>query len=150
VGGFAETLAVLATWPASTSSWVSVYVAVHDVELCGASVVTGQVAPPTTGSSIATLVSVTLPVFVTMNVYGIVEPLVCPLSAPDCLSSAIRGAAGTSVSMESLAETGLPVGGSAVTDAVFATCPRRRRPGTACRSPYRSSRPSARARSPGS
>ncbi|MFF3443368.1 hypothetical protein [Streptosporangium sp. NPDC002721] len=44
VGGVPEAVAVFTITPASTSAWVTVYVLVHVVEACGASVVTGQVA----------------------------------------------------------------------------------------------------------
>ena len=66
-GETAETVAVLATWSASTSTWVRWYVAVHVVVAAGARTVTGQDTGPAVGSSIAIAVSVTLPVFVTMK-----------------------------------------------------------------------------------
>ena len=50
VGGVPATVAVLSTTSASTSAWVSVYVAVQVVEAPGASVVTGQVTVPTLAS----------------------------------------------------------------------------------------------------
>src|SRR5664279_340178 len=46
-----------------------------------------------------------------------------PLGAPACLSRVSAGLAGMIVSVESVPETALPDGGSAVTVAVFATCP---------------------------
>ena len=95
--------------------------AVHEVDVCGARVVTGHVTAPTIESSITIAVSVTLPVLVTMNVYGIVESLVCPLSVPDCLSRATCGFADTRVSTESVAVTASPDGGVAVTVAEFVT-----------------------------
>ena len=67
LGGVAEVVAVLTTLPASTSDCVSGYVAVHVVAAPGASWVTGQVTVPTRASVTPTLVSVTLPVFVTRN-----------------------------------------------------------------------------------
>ncbi|MFF3443361.1 hypothetical protein, partial [Streptosporangium sp. NPDC002721] len=48
VGGVPEAVAVFTTVPASMSAWVTVYVPVHVVEVCGASVVTGHV---TTGGA---------------------------------------------------------------------------------------------------
>ena len=52
------------------------YVAVQVAVAFGASVVTGQTTVPAIGSEIDTSVTVTLPVFVTTNVYGSVEPAV--------------------------------------------------------------------------
>ncbi len=68
VGGVPEAVAVLTTWPASTSACFSVYVAVHVVEAPGARVVTGQVTVPTFASVTFTACRVTLPVFVTRKV----------------------------------------------------------------------------------
>ncbi len=68
VGGVALTVALLATWPESTSACVTVYVAVQLVEAPGASDVTGHVTVPTLASVTATAWRVTLPVFVTTNV----------------------------------------------------------------------------------
>src|SRR5664280_1634116 len=70
VGDVPDAVAVLATWPESTSTWVSVYVAVQVANAFGASVVTGQVTVPTLRSLTLTACSVTLPVFETTNVYG--------------------------------------------------------------------------------
>ena len=67
LGSVPVTVAELSTTPASTSAWVSVYVAVHVVDAPGASVVTGQETVPTFGSSTTTPVRVTLPVLVTMK-----------------------------------------------------------------------------------
>ena len=66
-GFFAVAVAVLSTRPASTSAWVIVYgtVVVQVVLAPGARVVAGQVVPPTFGSTIASAVRVTAPVFVT-------------------------------------------------------------------------------------
>ena len=59
-------VAVLRTLPASTSAWVMVYASAVQVVLApGASVVAGQVAPPTLGSVMATAVRVWAPVLVT-------------------------------------------------------------------------------------
>jgi hypothetical protein len=68
VGGVPVAVAVLFTTPASTSACVSAYDFVHVVDAPGASVVAGQVTEPIFGSETPTLVSVTLPVFVTTNV----------------------------------------------------------------------------------
>ena len=68
VGGVPAAVAVLTTWPASTSAWVVVYVAEHVTDAPGASVVTplqSTVDRPGRGSVRPTDVSVTLPGFVT-------------------------------------------------------------------------------------
>ena len=93
------------------------------VLVAGASEVTGQVTVPATGSSIVTPVRVTLPVFVTTNVYGIVAPAALADGVPACLSSAMLGFEASGVVTESVAVTGVPVGGWPVTVAVFATWP---------------------------
>ena len=67
-GGFAETVAELATCPALTSASVSAYVAVQVVLVRGARSVTGQMTVPTRPSLTAMPWSVTLPVFETRNV----------------------------------------------------------------------------------
>ena len=123
LGGVAETVAAFARWPASTSAWVSVYVAEQVTWAFGASDATGQETTPTTGSEIAIALSVTLPVFVTTNVYGSVEPSVVPDSTPACLSTVTLGFDDTGVSVESVPVTAAPVGGVAETVAVFSTCP---------------------------
>ncbi len=112
VGGVPDAVAVLATWPASMSACVSVYVAEQVVDSSGSSVVTGQTTVPTLPSATAASLSVTLPVFVTTNSYVIVEPALVPLGVPACLSSVTLGAAGTVVSVLSVAVTGRPDGGS--------------------------------------
>jgi hypothetical protein len=67
VGGVPDTVALLLTTPASTSAWVTVYVAVHVVDAPGANVVTGQDSAPTLASATLTELKVTLPVLVTMK-----------------------------------------------------------------------------------
>ncbi len=99
------------------------YVAVQVVCSPGASVETGQETVPTLASLTPTEVSVTLPVFVTTNVYAMVEPTTFPLGAAACLSSDRLGRAVTVVSVVSEAFTALPDGGFAETVARFATCP---------------------------
>ena len=121
VGGVAVAEAVLATWPASMSACVIVYVAVHVVDSPGASVVTGHRTVPTLASVTATPLTVTLPVFVTTNAYVIVEPALVPLGVPACLSCVTLGCAGISVSVLSIAVTGTPEGGVAEAVAVLAT-----------------------------
>jgi hypothetical protein len=123
VGGFPVTVAVFTTWPASTSAWVSVYVAVQVVLAPGISVATGQETVKTFGSATAMLVSVTLPVFETWNVYPIVEPAMAPDGDPACLSIVMAGLDVTGASIESLAVNAGPLGGVAVTVAELATWP---------------------------
>ena len=122
-GGFADTVAAFVRCPASTSGWVSMYVAVHVVLTPGANVVTGQSTLPTVGSSTTMLVSVTLPVFFTMNVYGIVEFAVLPVGVPACLSSVTVVVATIGVSIAPVAVTEPPTGGVAVAVAEFSTWP---------------------------
>ena len=64
-GCFPDAVAVLFTTPASTSAWVSTYVAEQPVEAFGASVVAEHVTDDTLVSVTPTVVSVTLPVFLT-------------------------------------------------------------------------------------
>ncbi len=123
LGVVAETVAELATWPASMSVCSSVYVAVQVVLAPGASDVTGQVTVPTLASAIATAVRVTLPVLATTNVYGMVLPAVLPVAVPACLSIVIDGVDAIAVSVESVADAGWPCGAVAETVAVLATCP---------------------------
>src|SRR5215211_1379531 len=61
------------------------------VELPGASVVAGQVTAPTLGSDTATPVMVTLPVLVTVKVYGTVWPAAVMLVVVDALSIVSAG-----------------------------------------------------------
>ena len=70
-GGVATTEAVLITLPASRSACVTVCAPVHVVDTPGANVVTGQVTPAVFASVTLTAVTVTLPVLVTTNEYGI-------------------------------------------------------------------------------
>ncbi len=80
-------VAVLSTTPAFTSACVIVCVPVQVVEAPGASVVTGHTAAASSWASLITRpVSVTLPVFVTRNVYAIVLPAVLPEGVPAVLS----------------------------------------------------------------
>ncbi len=123
VGGFADTLAVLITCPAFTSARVSVYVAVQVVEAPGASWVAGQVTVPTLASVTATPVSVTLPVFVTRNEYGTVEPAVLADGEPTVFFSVTTGADAMGVVTASAAVTAAPAGGFADTLAELTTCP---------------------------
>ena len=67
-GGTADSVAVLTTCPASTSAWVSVYVAVQVVCSPGASVVVGQNTEPTMRSVTLSRCIVTLPVLRAWNV----------------------------------------------------------------------------------
>ena len=97
------------------------YVAVQVAVAAGASVVTVHAIAPTLGSSIVSDESVTLPVFVTTNVYGSEAPIASADVAPACLSSARLGEAAISVSVASVASTGAPTGGVADTVAVLAT-----------------------------
>src|SRR5580765_4365811 len=68
VGGVPDAVAVLTTWPASTSAWVVVYVAEHVVDAPGARVVTPwqlTAERPGRRSVTPTEVRVTLPELVT-------------------------------------------------------------------------------------
>ena len=123
-GGRAEAVAMFGTWPASTSAWLSVYVAVQITTAPGASVVDGQYTEPTFGSLTLSRCSVAAPLLDATNEYWIVEPCVLPDGASACLSS-VRTAVGTnSVSVESVALTGAPIGGLADTLAVLSMSPR--------------------------
>ena len=95
--------------------------AVQVVCSVGASVVTGQVTAPTFGSAIVSAVTVTLPVLVTRNVYGTVEPTVAPDSTPACFTSVSDDVGVIVVSVESVPVTAAPVGGVAEAVAVLAT-----------------------------
>jgi hypothetical protein len=121
LGGFADAPAVLTTFPASTSDCFSVYVAVHVVAAPGASCVTGQVTVPTVPSLTETPVRVTLPVFVTRNVYGMVAPAALPEAVPAVFLTVTLGVEATGVVIESAAVTAAPVGGLADAVAEFVT-----------------------------
>ena len=121
VGGVPAAVAVLATPPASTSACVSVYVFVQVVDAPGASVLAGHETVPTVGSVTPTLDSVTLPVFLTTNVYMIVEPAVFADGAPADFTSVIAGTPVMVVSVESALETTGPDGGVPAAVAVLAT-----------------------------
>ena len=99
------------------------YVAVQVVEAAGASCVAGHETVPTFVSETATPVSVTLPVFVTRNAYGIVDPAVVPVAIPACFFSVTLGADTIGVVTESDAVTAAPLGGFAVAFAVLVTWP---------------------------
>ena len=116
-------MAVFATWPASTSAWVSVYDFVHVAVAVGASVVAEQVIVPTFASVTPTAVSVTLPEFVTMNVYAIVDPATDPVGTPACLSNVIAGDRVIGVTTELVAVIAEPVGGVPDAVAVLFTVP---------------------------
>ncbi len=65
VGGVPDAVAVLATEPWFTSSWVITYVTVHTTVASGWTVVVAQETGPVSGSSTVTSVSVVVPVLVT-------------------------------------------------------------------------------------
>ena len=68
-GGVPLAVAVLFTVPASTSAWVSTYAAAVQVVLApGSRVLAAQVTVPTFGSVTPTVVRVTVPMLVTLNV----------------------------------------------------------------------------------
>jgi hypothetical protein len=116
-------VAVLLTCPRFTSAWVSVYVAVHVRDAPGASAPPGQVTVPTFGSVTLTADNVTLPVFVTRNVYPIVDPTVFPDGVPACLSNVIVLVRVIGVDVLSVAVTAAPVGGVPDAVAVLSTTP---------------------------
>jgi hypothetical protein len=89
---------------------------VHTVVANGAREVLGQVTVPTFASNTDIGLSVTLPVFVTVKSYAIVDPAVSPLGAPALLSKVIVAVRVIGVATESVAETTGPAGG--VPDAV--------------------------------
>ena len=67
IGGVPVAVAVLTTEPASTSAWVIVWVAVSVTVTVGLNVLIGLPATDAFASPTVTLVSVTLPVFLTAN-----------------------------------------------------------------------------------
>jgi hypothetical protein len=78
---------------------------------------------PTFVSVTPTLVNVTLPEFVTMNVYVVVDPVTEPVGTPACLSNVIPGERVIGVTTELTAVTAAPVGGVPDTVAVLFTVP---------------------------
>ena len=124
---------VLSTLPASTSAWFSVYVAVEQVtEAPGASGPEGHVtlglAPPNSGSCTVTGFRVTLPVFVTLKVYGILSPASGPLPsrssiAPAVFFSRIAGKAATGVLVDEVSVTWTPLVPVPLAVAVLSTIP---------------------------
>src|SRR5262249_34874554 len=74
-GGWAEAVAVVATWPASTSGWLIVYGSGVDVRCApGARGGVGHETAPAVGSFTATDVSVVVPVLRTTNDQRMVSP----------------------------------------------------------------------------
>ena len=67
-GAVPSTVAVLTTWPTSTSACTVVWLPVHVVDTPGASVVVGQVTTPVMAGSVTVIVvMVTSPMLVTRN-----------------------------------------------------------------------------------
>ena len=120
-GGVATTEATFTTDPASRSDCVTVWAAVHDVATPGASDDAAHDTPVVFGSVTATAVSVTLPVLVTVNVYGIDSPTVVNEVLVVALVMVICGVcvAGTVTVFEGVAGIGEPPLGVPVTDAVL-------------------------------
>ena len=124
-GGVATTDAVLTTEPLSRSACVTVWLPVHVVDAPGANVVTGQVTPVVLASVTLTAVTVTLPVLVTRNEYGINWPIAVTLARVVDLAIVSVGAwtAGTVTVFDDTGLIGVPEGGVAVTEAVLITLP---------------------------
>src|SRR5215217_384461 len=95
------------------------------VELPGASGVAGQVTAPTLGSETATPVMVTLPVLVTVKVYGTVWPAAVMLVVVDALSIVSAGSCVPRIVtwFDGTGAIGVPTGGVATTEAVLTTEP---------------------------
>ena len=122
-GDVPAAVAVLTIDPASTSAWVTVYVAAHVVDAPGASVAAGHVIAdrPGSGSVTPTALNVTLPVFVTTNEY--VTTLPTPGTGVADLASAIDGVSTTVTAADAVSVTSTPPGEVPVTVAVFAIEP---------------------------
>ena len=119
------TVAVLISVPASRSACVSPYTPVHVIAPSGASVVVGQETSPMRGSATTSPVRVTLPVFVTRNVYGTSPPVSIVVGLPAVLTIATDGFWTSVVSSVSVAvassprSAGSPDGGLPYAAAVF-------------------------------
>ncbi len=122
-GDLPDAVAVFATCPESTSVCVSAYVFVQVVDAPGASELTGQVIVPALGSVTPTVVRVTLPELVTMNVYAMVAPATKPDGVPACLSTVIAGVRVIGAVADAVVVTAAPVGGVPVAVAVLLTTP---------------------------
>jgi hypothetical protein len=115
----------LVTEPPSRSAWVTVCKPEHSVETPGFNEVETQVTPAVFRSVIAIAVIVTLPVFATVNEYGIVAFSVekdVSVLAFVIVSSGVC-TAGTTIWLESTGVVVVPFGNLAVTDAMFFTEP---------------------------
>ncbi len=130
VGGVPVAVAVSTTEPASTSACVTVYVPVHVVDVCGASVVTGHVmtggvpVPENAVSVTLTPVTPVLPVLVTTKEYVTVWPAAVTVPGAAVFSNDRLGAGvAVTVADEALDVTGGPAGGVPVAVAVFVTEP---------------------------
>lgn len=102
-----------------------VWVPVQLVEIPGAKVETGQEIPVAFGSVTATAVMVTLPVFFTVNVYGIeipTEPKFAVVVAFTMVKAELA-TTGTVTVLELTGVAGVPLGGVPTTDAVFTILP---------------------------
>ncbi len=129
-GGVPVAVAVFVIAPVLMSACVTVYVPVHVVDVCGASVVTGQVitggvpVPENAVSAAVTPVSVVLPVLVTTKEYVTVWPAAVTAAGEAVFSRASAGPDVTvTVAVDALDVTGGPVGGVPVAVAVFVTEP---------------------------
>ena len=125
VGGVPVAVAVFTTEPASTSDWVTVYVAEHVVVPAGANVVVGQdtADKPASGSLTPTPDNDTLPVLVTKNEYETDSPAAVTLFGVADLSTVIDGKDVAVTVTESWAVTAAPVGGVPLAVAVFEIVP---------------------------
>ena len=128
LGGVPTAEAVFITEPASRSTWVIRWVPVQVVEAPGNSVVAGQVIPLAVGSLTETAVMVTLPVFVTLNVYVTMLPTAVKLAVGEALTMVKLGAAvtGTVTVFEVTGVMGVPLGGVPTTEATLLTVPESR------------------------
>ena len=93
----------------------------HVVDTPGAKTVTGHETAPTATSVTTTESRVTLPVFVTTNSYAIGSPSALTSVTSADFAKLMPGAEIAGIVTEELALTAGPVGGSAVTLALFTT-----------------------------
>ena len=128
-GSVPVAVAMLVNVPASMSPCVRVYDAVNVVESMapGAIVAIGAPTTVTNGSVTVTFVNVTLPVFVTVNVYVTVSPASATPSPPSSnvpvLIRSINGSCAKVCVSSSVSSTGGPTSGLPVTVAVLVNVP---------------------------
>ena len=121
LGGVPTTEATLLTVPESRSAWVTVCEAEQVVDAPGVRVEATQVRPVAFASVTATEVRVTLPLLVTVKVYGITSPTALTADALVAFTMVRAGVwlAGTVTVFEETGAMGVPPGGVPITEAVF-------------------------------